>query len=135
MVDGSLRRGARNEQGPENRVTPQKNSVEHCPELAGLFVVRVNVRQNRTKPIQRNTMKTKMTSVCAMLLAATALAAKAGELPAPKPGSAEFERMKTLVGTWNGTVDMGQGPVEMVAHYRLLAGGSVLEEKVFAGTP
>ncbi|HEU0008976.1 MAG TPA: hypothetical protein VFT34_04080 [Verrucomicrobiae bacterium] len=80
-------------------------------------------------------MKTKMTSVCAMLLAATTLAANAGQPPTPKPGSAEFERMKTLVGTWNGTVDMGQGPVEMVAQYRLLAGGSVLEEKVFAGTP
>ena len=80
-------------------------------------------------------MKTKMTSVCAMLLAATALAANAGQPPTPKPGSAEFERMKTLVGTWKGTVDMGQGPVEMVAQYRVLAGGSVLEEKVFAGTP
>jgi hypothetical protein len=32
-------------------------------------------------------------------------------------------------------VDMGQGPIEMVAQYRLQAGGSVLEEKVFAGTP
>jgi hypothetical protein len=30
---------------------------------------------------------------------------------------------------------MGEGPVEMVSQYRLLAGGSVLEERVFAGTP
>ncbi|MCI0540244.1 MAG: hypothetical protein L0Z50_33995, partial [Verrucomicrobiales bacterium] len=34
-----------------------------------------------------------------------------------------------------GTTDMGQGPVEMVSQYRLIAGGSVLEERVFAGTP
>src|SRR5262249_40930992 len=43
--------------------------------------------------------------------------------------------MKSMVGTWKGTVDMGQGPIEMTARYRLLAGGSVLEERVFEGTP
>jgi hypothetical protein len=30
---------------------------------------------------------------------------------------------------------MGQGPVEMTVQYRLLAGGSVLEERSFPGTP
>jgi hypothetical protein len=80
-------------------------------------------------------MKTKMTSVCATLLLATAVVLHASEPPKPKPASPEFERMKTLVGTWKGTVDMGQGPVEMTSQYRLLAGGSVLEEKCFAGTP
>jgi len=80
-------------------------------------------------------MKTKMTSVCATLLLAGAAILNAGEIPQPKPGSPEFERMKTLVGSWKGTVDMGQGPVEMVSQYRLLANGTVLEEKVFAGTP
>src|SRR5881409_28076 len=109
-----------NEQKGKTGDTSKKNSAEHCPERAGSFVIRVNVRQNRTKQIQRNTMKTKMTSVCAMLLAATTLAANAGQPPTPKPGSAEFERMKTLVGTWKGSVDMGQGPVEMVAEYRVL---------------
>lgn len=49
--------------------------------------------------------------------------------------SPEFERMKTLVGTWQGTADMGQGPVEMTVQYRLLAGGTVLEERSFPGTP
>jgi hypothetical protein len=80
-------------------------------------------------------MKNKFTSVIAMLLLAAAVSLHAAELPKPQPGSPEFERMKTLVGTWKGTVDMGQGPIEMVSQYRLLAGGSVLEEKVFAGTP
>ena len=80
-------------------------------------------------------MKTKITSVCATLLLATAVCLHADEPPKTKPGSPEFERMKTLVGKWQGKVDMGQGPIDMVSQYRLLAGGSVLEERVFAGTP
>src|SRR5688572_6814386 len=79
--------------------------------------------------------KTKMISVGTMVLLAATIALNGGEPPKPKPASPEFERMKTLVGTWKGTVDMGQGPVEMTSQYRLVAGGSVLEEKVFAGTP
>lgn len=79
-------------------------------------------------------MKMTMTTVSGFLLASV-LALSAGEPPKLKPGSSEFERMKTLAGTWKGMVDMGEGPVEMVSSYRLLAGGSVLEEKVFAGTP
>ena len=79
-------------------------------------------------------MKTKITSVCATLLLAVSLAVQAEELAKAKASSAEFERMKTLVGNWTGTTDMGQGPVDLNVQYRLLAGGSVLEEKVFAGT-
>src|SRR5688572_15330614 len=79
--------------------------------------------------------KTKMISVGTMVLLAATIALNAGEPLKPKPASPEFERMKTLVGTWKGTVDMGEGPVEMVSQYRLVAGGSVLEEKVFTGTP
>jgi hypothetical protein len=90
-------------------------------------------------------MKTNMNSISATLLLATAVALNAGgadqsaSVTAPVGAvikhSPEFERMKTLVGTWKGTVDIGQGPVEMVSQYKLLAGGSVLEEKCFAGTP
>lgn len=80
-------------------------------------------------------MKTKLTSVCSMLVLAGSLGALASEPEKPKQGSAEFERMKTLVGTWKGKTDMGQGPIDMTSQYRLLAGGSVLEERVFAGTP
>ena len=80
-------------------------------------------------------MKAKMSSVCALLVLATAVLSNAGETPRPKPSSAEFERMKSMAGTWKGMVEMGKGPVEMVSQYRLVAGGSVLEEKVFAGTP
>lgn len=84
-------------------------------------------------------MNTKFTSLCtAVLLAATAwIQAEDTKptAPAPKPASAEFERMKTLVGDWQGKSDMGQGPVDINISYRLIAAGSVLEERVFAGTP
>ena len=50
-------------------------------------------------------------------------------------GSPEFERMKTLVGSWKGKADMGQGPMEFAVEYRLVSGGSAIEERIFAGTP
>ena len=80
-------------------------------------------------------MKTKITSVCGTLLLMACIGLHAEDAPKPKEGSPEFERMKTLVGAWTGKVDMGQGPVEMTLQYRLLAAGSVLEERVFANTP
>ena len=81
-------------------------------------------------------MKTTIMSVCgAALLLAGSMAVHAGEEAAAKQGSPEFERLKTLVGTWAGKADMGQGPIDMTVHFRLLAGGSVLEERVFEGTP
>jgi len=53
----------------------------------------------------------------------------------PSVGSAEFERMKTLVGTWKGKTDMGEGSMDFTVEYRLVSGGSVIEERIFAGTP
>lgn len=59
----------------------------------------------------------------------------AGE-PASRPKtSPEFDRIKGLVGTWKGKADMGQGPMEFNVEYRLISGGSALEERIFAGTP
>ena len=80
-------------------------------------------------------MKTKITSICTTLLLATSLSLIAEDAGKSKQGSPELERMKTLVGTWQGKTDMGQGPIDMTIQYRLLAAGSVLEERVFAGTP
>src|SRR3954471_6925301 len=80
-------------------------------------------------------MKTNKTLFCATLLLAASMGLKAEEPVKARQGSAEFERMKTLVGAWKGKTDMGQGPIDLTVQYRLLAGGSVLEERVFAGTP
>src|SRR5581483_9721702 len=80
-------------------------------------------------------MNLKALSLSATLLLAGALALQAGESAKPQTGSPEFERMKSLVGTWKGQTDIGQGPIEITSQYRLLAGGSVLEERCFAGSP
>ena len=53
-------------------------------------------------------MKTTVTSALATLFL-TAFVGFAGEIPAkPKPSSPEFERMKALVGTWQGKGDVGR---------------------------
>ena len=80
-------------------------------------------------------MKTRISAVILALTLTTSLWCTAAEQTPQKPGSAEFERLKSLVGTWKGKTDMGQGPIEMTVQYRLLAGGTVLEERVFQGTP
>jgi hypothetical protein len=80
-------------------------------------------------------MNTKITSIYATFLLAAVAWLNAGETPAQKQPSPEFERMKTLVGTWQGKTDMGQGPVDLTVQYRVIAAGNVLEERVFAGTP
>lgn len=80
-------------------------------------------------------MKTNFTSLCATLFVSTTLWIHAGEPGKPQTNSPEFERMKSLIGTWTGKTDMGQGPIDMTVEYRLLAAGSVLEERVFPGTP
>ena len=79
-------------------------------------------------------MKKQIMGACAVWLLGAAVLT-ASEPPKAKAGSPEFERLKTLVGTWEGKTDMGQGPVDLKVQFRLLAGGSVLEERVFAGTP
>jgi hypothetical protein len=77
-------------------------------------------------------MKAKISSICVALLVAGAICIGAEKT---EKRSAEFERMKSLVGTWTGKTDIGQGPIDMTVQYRLLAGGSVLEERCFAGSP
>lgn len=84
-------------------------------------------------------MKNKLTALCAALVFASVSWLSAADAPAhaptPKPASKEFEKLKTLVGTWQGKTDMGQGPIDITVQTRLIAGGTVLEERVFAGTP
>jgi hypothetical protein len=80
-------------------------------------------------------MKSNISSVCAAALLAASLSLNAGDAATTKTASPEFERIKTLVGTWKGTADIGQGPMEMTVEYRLIAAGSVLEERVFPGSP
>ena len=78
-------------------------------------------------------MKTLVTATL-LLLAVTGRLSAAESKPSPK-ASPDFERMKSLVGSWKGRADMGQGPMDFTVEYRLVSGGSVVEERIFAGTP
>ncbi len=82
-------------------------------------------------------MKTNFISFCALVLVAAAPYLRAEDAPktAETPKSSEFERLKSLVGAWQGKVDIGHGPVDMIAQFRVLAGGNVIEERVFPGSP
>ena len=51
----------------------------------------------------------------------------------PYVGSEAFERMKQLLGSWEGTMDMGKGPQKITASYKLTSGGSAIVETVFEG--
>ena len=81
----------------------------------------------------RKLMLLLITSMC---LSLTGLfVAYAGENhSAPYTGSKEFERMKQLVGAWEGTSDMGKEGEKVRVEYRLTAGGSALVETLFPGS-
>ena len=80
-------------------------------------------------------MNNRITTLFGIMLLAISGWLNAGEPGKGKAGSPEFERMKALVGTWSGKADMGQGPVDTKITYRLIAAGSVLEERIAPGTP
>ena len=79
-------------------------------------------------------MKTAILSLFSISLSLCAYAAETAKSES-KPGSPEFERMKSLVGTWTGKCDMGKGPEDVTIRYRLISGGSVVEERIAEGTP
>jgi len=54
---------------------------------------------------------------------------------APYSGSKEYERMRQLVGVWEGTSNMGKEGQPVRAEYRLTAGSSAIVETLFPGTP
>ena len=53
----------------------------------------------------------------------------------PYVGSEPFERMKQLVGSWEGTMDMGKGPMKVTTSYKVTSNGSAIVETVFEGGP
>jgi len=53
----------------------------------------------------------------------------------PYTGSAEFEKLKRLIGTWEGTHKMGEEEDPAAVEYYLTSNGSALVEKLFPGTP
>jgi hypothetical protein len=70
------------------------------------------------------------------LLCVGLLLAYAGEPPnLPYSGSKEFERMKVLVGVWEGTSKMLKEGEKVRVEYRLSSGGSAVVETLFPGKP
>ncbi len=62
--------------------------------------------------------------------------AYAGEYMKPAvTHSADFDRMKELVGTWEGSADMGKGMETIKATYELTSAGNAIVERLFAGQP
>lgn len=62
----------------------------------------------------------------------TASLSSVGDTKAAESGMAS---LKALAGTWAGTVDMGGQKTTMESHWRVTAGGTAVEETLFAGTP
>jgi len=92
------------------------------------------VRDEHWQRRQSGVLMKRLCFVTALLLVAPGWVA-AGPTDKLHQGSAEFERMKSLVGSWKGKADMGQGPMEFTVEYRVVSGGSAIEERIFAGTP
>ena len=57
------------------------------------------------------------------------------QIPASVTHSGDFERMKGLVGTWEGKVDMGKGMETLKVTYELTSAGNAILERFAAGTP
>jgi hypothetical protein len=49
--------------------------------------------------------------------------------------SKDFERIKELVGVWQGTTDMGKGMQAITATYELTSAGNAVIERLFVGLP
>lgn len=74
------------------------------------------------------------TILCFLFIGASSAVADQGQHK-PYVGSKAFERMKQLVGNWEGTMDMGKETMKMKASYKLTAAGSALVETFHEGTP
>lgn len=70
-------------------------------------------------------------SVC---LFASSVIAQDAKLPKHE-GSKELQKIKSLVGTWTGEMDMGKGPQPVKIVYRVTAAGSAVMETFNPGTP
>jgi hypothetical protein len=69
-----------------------------------------------------------------LALATPGLTAVAGDHPVPAPPRA-LAPLSKLVGTWQGSADMGGKTVPVTITYAATAGGSAIVEHLFPGTP
>jgi len=75
-------------------------------------------------------------AVILVVLALRPVAVSSGEHQMPPiTHSGDFERMKTLVGAWEGTADMGKGMETIKVIYELTSAGNAVLERFAAGQP
>lgn len=76
--------------------------------------------------------------ICPLLLLALPLATygedKGGKQP-PAPTNTEFEKLKSLAGTWLATDDDGKPTDQVMSIIKVTAGGSAVHETHFPGQP
>lgn len=82
-------------------------------------------------------MKTlKLTLIALIILGVNNLSVATAEAQgAPEPGSQALERMKKLVGTWEGTSSMAKEGEKVTVQYALTSADSAVVETMFPGTP
>jgi hypothetical protein len=80
--------------------------------------------------------KTLLFAIVIMSAAAFGSVTFAGEqMGAPVAHSKDFDRMKGLVGVWEGKADMGKGMEQFKVTYELTSAGNAIVEKFAAGQP
>jgi hypothetical protein len=80
-------------------------------------------------------MSITMTALVAMSLIALAVYAGEKQMGPPVTHSKDFDRMKELVGVWEGKTDMGKGMEKLTVIYELTSGGNAVVERFNVGTP
>ncbi len=77
-----------------------------------------------------------LTIMILLALVIGSLGASAGEqMGATIAHSRDFDRMKALVGAWEGNADMGKGTEQLRVTYELSSAGNAIVERFAAGTP
>jgi hypothetical protein len=77
------------------------------------------------------------TIIILLALALAPLASYSGEyqMGPPVTHSKDFEKMKGLVGVWEGKADMGKGMEQLKVTYELTSAGNAVVERFDAGKP
>jgi hypothetical protein len=84
--------------------------------------------------VMKKVMSITMIVLTVILLGFTGV--QAGEkMGAPVNHSKDFDRMKELVGVWEGKADMGKGMETLRITYELTSAGNAIVERFDAGKP
>lgn len=78
-----------------------------------------------------------LTILIILVLELSPLATYSGEykMSPPVTHSKDFEKMKELVGVWEGKADMGKGMEQLKVTYELTSAGNAIVERFDAGKP